>query len=675
MTEQQALLADLAQWQAAGWIRPLDRQLAKFLTAEGAPAAVALLGCLVSHQVGRGHTCLSIAALLENAEAELGLPPPDPAGQAVALSAAPLMPSELLTKFGVHAKIIEQLPEHAAILVAAPATTDELQPLVWEPHSQLLYLRRYWQHETRIQRWLSERMAASGDDVEEADKLREIIQALVPVKEEDAHQTSWQRVACANAAVHSFSVITGGPGTGKTFTVLRVLATLLALEQKKSLRIALAAPTGKAAARMQESITKSLEDLPQEEADKVQQALVGKASTLHRLLGAQPNSRYFRHHAQAQLPHDVVVVDEASMIDTEMFDALLAAIGPKTRLILLGDKDQLAPVEAGSVLASIGRGAAAGGYSQAHWKRLKALSGETIDSSFVAATPAPAAQSAANPLLDHVVMLRKSHRFEGAIADLAWAVNDCDAAKAEQVLAAADPQLVRVLPARAERSAEALEPSTLLAELAQGFAPFVAAIKTPQDASSTELVDAWAVQVLKQFSQYQLLCALRSGPWGQQQLNQALTTALGGTPDKWYHGRPVMVTANDYSLNLNNGDVGVVLRHPLDGLLKVAFPGPQQDTVRWVLPSRLVAVDTVYAMTVHKSQGSEFDHAVLILPDHRSPVLTKELIYTGITRAKKRLTLVLPDRAVWRYAITQRIERRGGLQHVAKLIPQSVLQS
>lgn len=655
MTDHQALLADLTLWQQAGWIRPLDRQLAKFLSAEGAHVAVALLGCLVSHQVGRGHTCLSIKALLENAEAELGLPPTEKTPLPAVLQAEPRTPSELLSSYGVHADFIAQLGAQVAVVGAA---ADELQPLVWESDSQLLYLRRYWQHETRIQRWLSDRMATTHANLDAA-KLRDQIRELVTVKPEDAHQTSWQRIACANAALHSFSVITGGPGTGKTFTVLRVLATLLALTPETPLRIALAAPTGKAAARMQESIAKSLKDLPAQVKQQVEQALVRKASTLHRLLGAQPNSRYFRHHAQTPLPYDVVVVDEASMIDTEMFDALLAAVGPQTRLILLGDKDQLAPVEAGSVLASLCRGAAAGGYSQAHWQRLQEVSGETIDSSFAAADTA--VQPVANPLLDHVVMLRKSHRFSGAIADLAWAVNDCDVATAEQVLATADPQLVRVLPARAERSAEPLEPRTLLAELAQGFAPFIAATKTPQDASSTELVDAWAVQALKQFSKYQLLCALRAGPWGQQQLNQALTTAVGGTPDKWYHGRPVMVTANDYSLNLNNGDVGVVLRHPLDGLLKVAFPGAQQDTVRWVLPSRLVAVDTVYAMTVHKSQGSEFEHAVLILPDHRSPVLTKELIYTGITRAKQRLTLVLPQQAVWRYAITQRIERRGGL--------------
>lgn len=666
MTKLDISLADaLAAWQEQGWLRPLDRSLAMMLLRQGASDFEALMAALVSHQIGRGHTCLSLVELATDPQRTLDIPPAQwEARNAYLMHSSALMknllkPTELLCQVlgendlkQLSTRWLEQARQGQTCAWQPEQKATGLHPLVYDEHTQLLFLRRYWSYEQRINHWLYERMQRSAEQVDAA-TIKAIVERLIP---DVTEHPSWQRIACANAAQQSFSVITGGPGTGKTYTVLRVLATLSELHRvtapERTLRIALAAPTGKAAARMQESISQSLQETQSDEFNQLQTILPAKASTLHRLLGSQRNSRYFRHHRGMPLPYDVVVIDEASMIDTEMFDALLDALAPSTRLILLGDKDQLAPVEAGSILAALCQGAEQGGYSASHWQWLQAASGEPL--------PAETQTAGSQTRLDHVVMLRKSMRFSGAIADLAMAVNACDVEAANAVLAAhaAMPSSpVQVVETRQPQNA-AVAANWLSLQLLSGYDNFVKACgETP----SPEETDTWALRVLSAYGEFQFLTALRAGPYGQKAVNTAVAGHFGQTPDHWYHGRPVMVTANDYSLSLNNGDIGIALNHPESGLLKVVFPGKEPGTVRWVLPSRLAQVETVYAMTVHKSQGSEFAHAVLVLPDRSSPVLTKELIYTGITRAKKQLTLVIPNQQVWRQALQQRIERLGGL--------------
>lgn len=621
----------IARWQEQGWLRAIDAHLHTLLRREGVSEPLAVLAALVSYQVGRGHTCLSVPALLANPRQTLGLEDelPEFEQEFADLLSLPVM-AELST---------------AAVVHVHGQSEAELRPLVWDAEHQLLYLRRYWQYEQGIAQWLQARKDPL--EVPDAQRLQAFIQALIPASDTGV---SWQRVACANAAKQRFSVITGGPGTGKTYTVVRVLATLLALNEHLS--IALAAPTGKAAARMDESVAEALGGSNQGSLGRVNTALTRKASTLHRLLGVQRHSRYFRHNQAQPLPFDVVVVDEASMIDTELFAALLDAIGPQTRLILLGDKDQLAPVEAGSILASLCRHAEQRQYSPQHRQWLLDATGERLPEPAEGAVE-DAVEGAVD---DRIVMLEGSVRFTGAIADLAQAVNACDVQAAQTALALPQLRVVRPeqgYPNDAERK-------VLWQDLAKGFEPFVQMCSAKPAAA-----DAWAAKVLAQFAQYRVLTALRVGPWGQQQINHLLSELLGKHTGLWYPGRPVMVTGNDYSLNLLNGDVGVTLTHPEDGKLRVVFPTPTTDTnpsgVRWILPSRLDAVETVYAMTVHKSQGSEFQHAVLVLPDRYTPVLTKELIYTGITRAKSHLTLVLPNPAVWEQGVSTQIERLGGL--------------
>ncbi|MCC5854088.1 MAG: exodeoxyribonuclease V subunit alpha [Idiomarina sp.] len=698
---RQVLSQVLSQWQEQGWMRALDRTVATMLLRQGCNEQVALMAALASHQVGRGHTCLALsqfAQLDSVASTEHNLFELPPSGWQPDATTTDIMHLQPLLQqvFGIQSMAElpsrwQQIANDSDAVTVLPASDSQnkatdvsLAPLVYDPQLQLLYLRRYWQHEARIGSWLQSRfhqpaepslplLLTQESQVPAPELLREIVRAITKPSTTDStpslEDLNWQGIACVNAAKFNFSVITGGPGTGKTFTVIRVLSTLLALAEhngQQGLRIALAAPTGKAAARMQQSINNELKEHP-ESFTALRNCLPGKASTLHRLLGSQRGTRYFRHHRDFPLPHDVVVVDEASMIDTEMFDNLLDALAPSTRLILLGDKDQLAPVETGSILASLCRGAEDGGYARQHWEWLQQATGETLPESLIGA------DAMQKPHLNHVVMLRKSHRFTGLIADLAKAVNTCDLAATAQALTIAEAKEAReareaqkaapvsVLRIKSPMQTSAAYPNNrLITHLAQGFQPFVQACSaSTRDAAQN--TDAWAIDVLKAYSQYQCLTALREGPYGQVELNRQLSLRLQGKAEQWYHGRPVMVTSNDYSLNLNNGDIGVALFHPESRLLKVAFPGSEPNSVRWVLPSRLSQVETVYAMTVHKSQGSEFPHAVLVLPDRGSPVLTKELVYTGITRAKQQLTLVIPNQAVWETAITQRIERLGGL--------------
>ncbi len=664
------VIRQLQLWHDAGWLRALDLNLAQSLVRLGYDDNIALMAALVSHQVGRGHTCLSLRQLAGHAGSLLELPPTDWRAPATApgilAETAPVSAADLLAaQFGEPAELSQRWQSIALgsdAVQSSDQADDQLAPLVWDASQQLLYLRRYWQHEHHIQQWLHRRMQSSMPGPQPA-VVRAVIDNIMPAGE--AGQVSWQRIACANAVRNGFSVITGGPGTGKTYTVVRVLATLLNLHHSspavpaKPLSIALAAPTGKAAARMNESINSALQ---QTDANG-QQPLAGikphipGATTLHRLLGPVRHSRYFRHNRQLPLPYDVVVIDEASMIDTEMFDALLATLADHTRLILLGDKDQLAPVEAGSILSSLCRNAEQRGYSAEHANWLQSATGESLTADY----------TGAGGRLNHVVMLEGSRRFHGPIADLANAVNRGNSQQATAVFQHATTQNDARLTLLTQQHYPRL-PAAQWPEFRQlvtaGFAEFLKAVQafehsTEHDDNTEQ--DNNGARVLQAFANFQLLCALREGPWGQRQLNQLISQWLGGKVDQWYHGRPVMVTRNDRSLNLNNGDIGIALRQPQTGLIKVVLAGATPGQVRWLLPSRLAYVETVYAMTVHKSQGSEFGHAVLVLPDRSAPVLTKELVYTGITRARQQFTLVMPAKQVWQDALSRRIDRLGGL--------------
>jgi exodeoxyribonuclease V alpha subunit len=492
----------------------------------------------------------------------------------------------------------------------------------------------------------------------------------------DGLQVDWQKLACALATRSGFSIVTGGPGTGKTTTVVRLLALLQApaVEAAKPLRIRLAAPTGKAAARLTESISAQVRSLSVAEA--VRDKIPTDVTTVHRLLGSRPGTRHFRHHAGNRLPLDVLVVDEASMIDLEMMANLLDALPAHARLVLLGDKDQLASVEAGAVLGDLCRDAEAGWYNPATRAWLESVSGENLGASDLQQD-----LDGSHPLAQQVVMLRHSRRFgEGSgIGQLSRLVNQQRPEEARALLKARDHADLFALGLKGEQD-RAFERLVLegQGEQAQGYRHYLQVMRERRPAADTDPSDplwsTWARDVLQAFDAFQLLCAVRQGPWGVEALNVRITRALFkqkliDSEQQWYEGRPVLMTRNDYGLNLMNGDIGIALNLPeREGLkagqpvLRVAFArNDGQSGVRFVLPSRLNDVETVYAMTVHKSQGSEFAHTALILPDRLNPVLTKELIYTGITRAKNWFSLIEPRAGVFEDAVRRKVKRLSGL--------------
>lgn len=667
LKDRASLLALLDAWAARGWLRSLDAAFARFLAreAEEAPALLLLAAALASHQLGRGHACLDLADTLGDPGFALSLPPEGEGSEADA--DRPILPAALLEGLGLDAW------RAALALPGLVGQGDGDTPLLCL--GQRVYLRRYWQYEGAVASGIGRRLGAAVEELAgmPAERLAAALGALFPPAAGVAGP-DWQKLACALAARSAFAIVTGGPGTGKTTTVVRLLAVLQALalgeEEGSALRIRLAAPTGKAAARLNESIAGAVANLDLgalANGKAVRDAIPTEVTTLHRLLGSRPDSRHFRHHAGNPLGVDVLVVDEASMVDLEMMAALLDALPAGARLVLLGDKDQLASVEAGAVLGELCRRARDGHYSPATADWLAAVSGATV--------PAELIDPAGLPLDQAVAMLRHSHRFGAAsgIGQLAAAVNAGAADKAAALFDAGLPDLARLSPGEAETAFRRLVVEGDPAHRRAGYRAYLEILQAARPAGDAgqAAFDDWARRVLKAHGSFQLLCALRRGPWGIEGLNPRIAgwlreAGLIPAAEGWYLGRPVLVTRNDYGLGLMNGDIGITLALPGPRgaeVLRVAFPaGDGQDGIRWVLPSRLQAVDTVYALTVHKSQGSEFVHAALALPDTLSPILTRELVYTGITRARSGFTLV--DQAasgVLKRAIGRQVLRVSGL--------------
>jgi exodeoxyribonuclease V alpha subunit len=427
------------------------------------------------------------------------------------------------------------------------------------------------------------------------------------------------------------------------------------------LRVALAAPTGKAAARLRQSIQKALHGL----RDSIGESIgigewadqLAPARTLHALLGTLPGTRRFRHDAANPLDVDLLIVDEASMVHLEMMAQLLEALPPGARLVLLGDKDQLASVEAGAVLGDLCEGtdadADANGYDPETAAWIRDVAGQILP-------PPTLAQSAG--LTQQTAVLRKSRRFDGPIGQLALAINAGNAASAVEMLQArADgPIAIRLV-----ASAGAVPPVAIDGREGApgGYRAYLEQVS--QRPVSREAFDDWAKAVLRSFDSFRVLTAVREGPWGVAGLNAAIERALGEAGllqrrGEWYEGRPVIVTRNEASLGVFNGDVGVVLRGPTgESTLRCYFL--DGDELRSVSVGRLADVETAFAMTVHKSQGSEFAHVLLVLPDEDVPVLTRELVYTGITRAREAFTLVSKSSNLLTRATNRLTRRVSGL--------------
>lgn len=474
------------------------------------------------------------------------------------------------------------------VIVHQQHALERIAPLVLE--DQRLYLYRYWWDEYRLAQALKQLNHATPVTLPQTD-----IQALC----EGTH--AQQALAIQQSLQSGLTVITGGPGTGKTFTLVRILLALL--QQNNQLRVALAAPTGKAAARMQEALRQSLEKLPV--SAELANKLPKTAFTLHRLLGMGHNTQP-KFNAQQPLAYDLIIVDEASMIDLRMASQLITAVSPQARLILLGDANQLAAVEAGAVLAEIGK---------------------------------------AQTLKANCVHLTHSQRFGGFIGQLAEAVCQGNSKQALQIAQQANQQEVFYHPLE--------QPEATAKKLFEGYTSFVEALKQQQT------ID----KVMESFDEYRVLCAVREGAYGVNAINQRLSVllqkALGLHEESaiWYHGRPVMVTQNDYSLDIFNGDIGITFAEE-DGFY-VYFPARDAQHKR-ISAARLAHSETALALTIHKSQGSEFKQVAVLLPKEDSAILSRQLLYTGITRAKKQVHLWAIE-ALFLKAIVQQTQRAAGL--------------
>ena len=532
----------------------------------------------------------------------------------------------------------EQRLLNYAVLCQTPRQYQN-QPLVLNRNK--LYLARYYFYEDNLLQHIQQRL--NTPLIAHLASLPQVLAHLFPY-ETLPIEPDWQKVAAASACLQNFCIITGGPGTGKTTTVTKLLSALLELHP--NLHIALAAPTGKASARMTESIRGAKRaNAELLNKDKIPE----KSFTLHRLLGWSP--RGFRYHAGQYLPYDCVVVDEASMIDLPMMSHLISALAPSARLILLGDQDQLASVEVGSVLADLCNVEADKGPDQTFASMLQEVTG--FDLSHVI-------QPKTSGLQNAVAQLRHSYRFhaKSGIGHLARAVNQGEQNSAERCFIEFPHELQWLtLEHNAQRLQDHFEWCSLIEA---GFAPFVHAVKGFQQHNKV-------AEVFAALNQFQVLVAQRKGSLGVENINQLIAQQLkpklplntgGAELSQWYCGRVVMISENNYDLNLFNGDVGICLPH--EGTLRVVFES-SEGSVRWLLPSRLPAHEAAFAMTVHKSQGSEFSHVVFVLPTEHSPIITKELIYTAITRAKNKFTL-FSNPSCWEQGLQAKVQRASGLR-------------
>lgn len=508
----------------------------------------------------------------------------------------------------------------------------DFRPLVLDGSGRL-YLYRYWSYEKR----LAEDLLARALDAEGVDEV--LLKAGLQKYFGQARESE-QRLAAATAVLRRFCVISGGPGTGKTTTVVKILALLAEQARGHKLAVAVAAPTGKAAARVQDALRSAIGRLDLDLLTRP--GIPTEASTIHRLLGARPDSVYYRYHRDHPLALDVLVIDEASMADLALAAKLVEALPPRARLILLGDKDQLASVEAGAVLGDICRSS---GYSARFAKRLAALTEVPARS---IATHAGTVQ----PLADSVALLSTSYRFGPAtgIGKLAQLVNRGEGSAALALLQDGN---------HADLAWRGIAPGDLrscLAEsVAEGLRPFCEAVRGGENARG----------IFERFHRYRVLCAHRRGVFGVSALNRMIEEMLDqhglvSARDTWYPGRPVMITRNDHNLKVFNGDIGIVLRDAnAADALRVFLPG-DDGGMRSIAPARLPEHETVFAMTIHKAQGSEFGRVLMILPDELSPIMTRELVYTGITRARSAVE-IWGGAAVFRDAVGRRLVRDSAL--------------
>ncbi len=596
-------------------ISPLDRQFAGLLLRGSSNPSkdLALAAALTIHSCGKGHSCINLR---------------DFAGK-------PLDKELQAEKDAIFCPEIEQWLEVLAASGAVGQPGDFL-PLILS--SSRLYLHRYWEDETIVLDFIRKRCGANFAGID-TDHLNSLLAKMFPGG--DGSDPDWQEIAVLSALCSNLCVITGGPGTGKTHIIARLLAMMIELNEARSnrpLRIRLAAPTGKAAHRMTESIEAAISDLPWDKNPA--EFLPRESTTLHRLLGLGGKNGRFRKDALNPVAADVVIVDEASMVDLPLMARLMSALPVQCRLVLLGDRDQLASVEPGAVLADMSGGGLGRTYSTGFSDFAERATGHLFR---------PEVKVEDGGFHDSVVELRKNFRFSshGGIHAAAAAVRAgdheaffdlCNTGNSGELKWRGNPA--------AASFRESLRPFVM-----KWFAPLLAARNAGE-----------AFSLLGRFA---ILCGVRSGPRGVGFVNRHVAAILGELGVRGglelFHGMPLMILKNDYGLELFNGDVGAIISSEEGGqVLKACFPG-RKGKDKSLSPARLPEYQMSYAMTVHKSQGSEFERVLLILPDPESPVLTRELLYTALTRARKGVEIWGSHDAV-RAAINNSIYRESGIE-------------
>lgn len=584
----------------------IDLELCRFLKEQNPEISAEVLkaACLVSYLYRQGNVCLALQkyaseSLFDNADEGTGIEAPDLESWQQALS------------------------ESNAI-----GNPGDFKPLILDEGGRL-YLHRLWQYEHSLAEQLIRRSKATDDTIN-LDRLKEGLNHLFDAQPE---AVDWQKVAAALSIRNKLSIISGGPGTGKTTTVVRVLALLL--EQYPDLNIALAAPTGKAAARLKDSIISSKETL--NVTDEIRQLIPDETMTLHQLLGARRYTSSFKYDEVHPVPYDVVIVDEASMVDQALMSKLMNALLDDTRLILLGDKDQLASVEAGSVLGDICC-MSENRFSSEAASWLSDLNFQLPDSSV---------DQSPSILTDNITLLTKSYRFgsQSGIGQLAKSINAGDHERALEILELSEYKDTKLVPISDQPGLEE--------HLEQNVLNYFDLVNRQYPVG----------EIINGYNSFRILSAHRRGPWGIENLNRLVENILIQKKivpkyKRWYAGRPVIINTNDYSLGLHNGDTGICLPDE-GGQLKVYFR--HEDEILAVVPNRLPDHNTAYALTVHKSQGSEFDHVFLILPNAPSKILTRELLYTAVTRSRIDIT-ILGTASVLKQGISKQLLRSSGLQ-------------
>ncbi|WDN90296.1 exodeoxyribonuclease V alpha subunit [Desulfosarcina sp. BuS5] len=597
-------------FEYSGLFNSIDIRFANFIAriSENNDPDILLGAALVSNVTGDGNVCLDLASFAGRALTEMY--------QAESAEKAPPVVCPEISTW-----------RKKLLSISAVGRPGDYCPLIMD--DDRLYLYRYWEYEKKLADSIRSRVLPQSCnkicDRINFDFLNKTLAWLFPGQEQAGDR---QRAALINVVFNNFTVITGGPGTGKTTVITKIIAILLALAKGGRFKILMAAPTGKAAARLSESITAFKEQIDYPDSIRhIRDAIPTETFTIHRMLGTIPNSPYFRHNSDNPLLADLVIIDEASMVDLALMSKLVQAVPDKARLVLVGDKDQLASVESGSVLGDI----------SSH--------GDT----------------GASPIRNAIIDLKKNYRFSenSGIGKLSRCVKNGDAAGALAALKKGEGVIwKKINQAPAQGPYDILELHDNLKEsVVKGFSGFL----------ETDDPDE-AIAKLKAFK---ILSPVKQGPFGVFFLNRIAEQILfdeglikpnNRSSDPWYPGRPVLITRNDYNLQLFNGDIGIIM--PAYGSKTdrlYAFFSDHSGGARRFLPWILPEHETVFAMTVHKSQGSEFDDVLMILPEKDTPVLTRELIYTGITRARQSLT-ILGTEAVLKAAISRRIERASGLR-------------